>query len=405
MSNPSNQIASSQDSVWRAGSHITQLDGVRGLAILIVTLYRFSKELPTDTYVGNLLHKALMLGDRGVDLFLVLSGFLITGILVDAKGRKNYFRNFLARRSLRIFPLYFAALVLFVYAFNWLNPAAPMFRQAQENQFYLWTYLTNVKMSLEGAWCFGGLDHFWSLAVEEHFYLVWPLVVFLCSPRTALRLACVLAALSAGSRILFAMVSDNGVAPDVLTVFRCDALLIGSALALQIRSPGGLRPLKFISFFVFALCFICGMACALSDRRMFTISHTLWPLIWSSIMIWLLLAERQSLLAKAFNIVPLRTLGKYSYAMYVFQSPLIPITAGVVSAAQFTAWVGDSVLGHLLYIAAMFALTYAAALLSWHVLEKHCLKLKDWFPTHDTTSLDKSKQAVPVNLQSHLSQP
>lgn len=122
-------------------------------------------------------------------------------------------------------------------------------------------------------------------------------------------------------------------------------------------------------------------------------------------MIWLLLAERQSLLAKAFNIVPLRTLGKYSYAMYVFQSPLIPITAGVVSAAQFTAWVGDSVLGHLLYIAAMFALTYAAALLSWHLLEKHCLKLKDWFPTRDMTSLEESKQAVPVNLQSHLSEP
>ncbi len=169
---------STDSPVWALGRHIPQLDGLRGLAILIVTLYRFSKEFPTDSLVGKLLHYGLHLGDRGVDLFFVLSGFLITGILVDAKGQAHYFSHFFARRSLRIFPLYFASLFLFVVAFNCLNPTQPMFAAAAENQFYLWTYLTNVKMSIEGAWCFGSLDHFWSLAVEEHFYLFWPLLTF-----------------------------------------------------------------------------------------------------------------------------------------------------------------------------------------------------------------------------------
>jgi peptidoglycan/LPS O-acetylase OafA/YrhL len=388
MSNQAPEPEAAVSPVWKIGQHIPQLDGVRGLAILIVTLYRFAKEFPTDSTIGKMFYAVFSLGDRGVDLFLVLSGFLITGILVDAKGSRHFFRNFLARRSLRIFPLYFVSLFLLVIVFNWLNPSNPMFQLAQQNQFYLWTYLTNVKMSIEGAWCFGALDHFWSLAVEEHFYLFWPCVLFLCSQRTALRVACVFAGLSAGSRVLFAMLSVNTVAPDVLTIFRCDALLIGSALALQIRAPSGLQPFKMLSYVVFPLCLTIGLLCALADRRVLTISHTLWAVMWASIMVWLLLATQRQFLARAFNNSLLRKLGKYSYAMYVFQSPLIPITAGVLSASQLSELVGHHVLGHLLYIACMFTLTYGAALLSWNVLEQHCLKLKDWFPTHESKWMD-----------------
>ncbi len=369
------------DSVWRLGKHIPQLDGVRGLAILIVTLYRFSKELPTDTWMGKLLHTGFALGDRGVDLFFVLSGFLITGILVDAKGHKHYFGHFLARRSLRIFPLYFFALFLFVIAIRWFPPYRDLYAQAAENQFFLWTYLTNVKMSIQGAWCFGYLDHFWSLAVEEHFYLVWPVVLFFCSPRLALRLACVLAVLSSTSRIAFAMLTENGVAPDVLTLFRCDALLIGSTLALQIRTPAGLAPLRKWTWAVLPTCLLIGLACAVTERRVFTISHTLWPLIWACVLIWLLTAAERNWIARLFNLTPLRKLGKYSYAMYVFQSPLIPLTAPVLSVSILTALTSNALVANLAYVAGMFALTLGAALLSWYLLESHCLKLKAWFPT------------------------
>ncbi len=368
--------------LWRLQSHIPQLDGMRGLAILVVTLYRFSKELPTDSWLGLSLSSFFALGDRGVDLFFVLSGFLITGILVDAKGSKHYFTSFLARRSLRIFPLYFAALFIFLVASQWVPAFRGMFALADENQFYLWTYLTNIKMSLDSAWSFGYLDHFWSLSVEEHFYLVWPLALFLCSRKTALKLACILAVSSAVTRIAFATFSDNGLAPAVLTLFRCDALLIGAMLALQIRSPRGLAPIQMWTLAVFPVCLAIGVAASIYDKRLFTLPNTLWPLMWACVLVWLLQSRETRLLARFFNLSALRKLGKFSYAMYVFQSPLIPVVGVVCSVPVLTGLTGNAIVGNLFYMSAMFWLTYGAALLSWHLLEKHCLKLKDWFPTH-----------------------
>lgn len=387
-------ISAPSAGLWKPRHHISQLDGVRGLAILIVTLYRFSKEIPTDSWLGQTLHTVFALGDRGVDLFFVLSGFLITGILVDAKGSRHYFTSFLARRSLRIFPLYFVALFLCLIAVNWVPAYRGMFNSADSSQFYLWTYLTNIKMSFEGAWCFGYLDHFWSLAVEEHFYLIWPLALFLCTRGTALKLAAAIAVVCGVSRVCFAAISDNGVAPDVLTLFRCDALLIGSMLALQIRSPQGLAPLRNWTFVIFPVCLAFGLATEIMDKRLFTIAHTLWPLLWASVLVWLLSGHEQHLLARFFNLSGLRKLGTVSYAMYVFQSPLIPIVGSVCSVPIWVELTGNAIGGNLVYMALMFALSYAAALLSWYGLEQHCLKLKKWFPTNET-SKSSDKVAVP----------
>jgi peptidoglycan/LPS O-acetylase OafA/YrhL len=371
----------SAPALWQPRQHITQLDGVRGLAILSVTLYRFSKEIPTDSWLGQALHTTFALGDRGVDLFFVLSGFLITGILVDARGSRNYFRNFLVRRSLRIFPVYFVALFCFLIAARWIPAYRDLFQLADRHQFYLWTYLTNIKMSLDGSWCFGYLDHFWSLAVEEHFYFVWPVVLFLFVPGRALKLALVLAVTCSLSRIAFAGISDNGLAPDVLTLFRCDALLIGAMLALQIRSPQGLAPLRPWVWPVFISCLILGGGAAILDKRLLTIGHTVWPLLWGSMLVGLLTGSDRSWLAHSLNFRWLQKLGTLSYAMYVFQSPLIPIVGLTCSVPILTEQIGHEIVANLLYMGIMFGLTYAAALLSWYGLEQHCLKLKKWFPT------------------------
>ncbi|WP_197355342.1 acyltransferase family protein [Aureliella helgolandensis] len=370
--------------VWQAGMHIPQLDGVRGLAILLVTLYRFSKEIPVDTWLGQILHSGFGLGNRGVDLFFVLSGFLITGILVDTKGQANYFQHFFSRRSLRIFPLYFVALLLFLVVLPRSGFFPGVFDQAIQNQAYLWTYMANVKMGMEGAWCFGVLDPFWSLAVEEQFYFVWPIIIFMVSSRVALRLAIGLAVMSAGTRVAFATLSSNGVAPDVLSIFRFDALLIGAALALQIRTTRGLEPLKFWVLPVLAVCLAAGMGLDLLGKRMSTVGHTLWPIAWACVCVYLLNATPRHWLARFFNTAGLKNLGRYSYAMYVFQTPLIPLTAGVLSVSLLTGWVGNSLVANLVYMGLMFGLTYGAALLSWNVLERHCLSLKRYFPTDGT---------------------
>ncbi|WP_442511981.1 acyltransferase family protein [Novipirellula sp. SH528] len=368
--------------VWRHGEHVPELDGLRGFAVLIVTLYRFGKEFPTDTVVGKAIGLLLSQGDRGVDLFFVLSGFLITGILVDGRDRPHYFRNFIARRSLRIFPLYFCTLAAIVVGARFIPQLAEMFALPLENQFYLWTYLVNIKMSFENQWCFGYLDHFWSLAVEEHFYLVWPLILFCVRPTLTLRVAIGLAVLSAVSRVGYVLVSQHGVAADVLTIFRVDALLIGAAVAIIARNPHGLEPLKkWLPILVGACVAVVAMG-MLFGKGLYTIPHTLWPVIWACVLVWLMTAKRSDALARFFNLAVLRSLGKYSYAMYIFQNPLIPLLSAVLTATTFISAIGHPIASHLVYIGLMFAMTYIAAVASWHLLERHFLKLKRYFPTN-----------------------
>src|SRR5690242_3161095 len=127
----------------------------------------------------RLLVKASSYGVLGVDLFFVLSGFLITGLLLDAKGKPHYFRNFYARRTVRIFPLYYLVLFLLLVVLPAVIAVPPALAHARREQAWLWTYTSNFYIASKASWALGYVSHFWSLAIEEHFYLLWPLVVFL----------------------------------------------------------------------------------------------------------------------------------------------------------------------------------------------------------------------------------
>lgn len=152
--------------------HISALDSIRGVAVLLVILFHCY-----PTYITKL-------GWLGVDLFFVLSGFLITGLLLDAKGKNNYYRNFIVRRTLRIFPLYYFALLLCLVivpiVFKSLLP--PDYGYYTANQLWFWTYTQNWLFSKTGFPENLTLVHFWSLAVEEQFYLFWPLFVRIFFP-------------------------------------------------------------------------------------------------------------------------------------------------------------------------------------------------------------------------------
>ena len=170
---------------------IPGLDAIRGLAILLVTVYRFNGGAAGAEEHVNSVFRLATLGFRGVDLFFVLSGFLITGILLDTKRQPGYFRNFYARRALRIFPLYFGVLFVAFFVLPIASPRiAAIFAEARDHQAWLWLYGTNILQARNGGWPFGHFDHFWSLAVEEHFYLVWPLVIFFANYRATIA-ACI----------------------------------------------------------------------------------------------------------------------------------------------------------------------------------------------------------------------
>lgn len=361
--------------IFEAGKHIPCLDGVRGLAILIVTLYRFGKEGFEGDSARNFALNVLEVGETGVDLFFVLSGFLITGVLLDSKESPRYFGRFYQRRSLRIFPLYFASLAIFLLVVPFLSGTNP-FPLAYRNQFYLWTYLGNVKMSLDNTWCFGRLDHFWSLAVEEHFYLAWPLIVYCFSPRRLLTICILLGVASAVSRIAFTFAYDNDAASHVFTLFRLDGLLAGAAIAILVRCEESYAVLRSWCLRLLPILLFFSLALILSGRTLLTIRFSLVALAYASGLTLLVTSREGSLEVRFFETQIMRTLGKYSYAMYIFQSPIIPLVASYVSVAKVASLGVDVFTATAIYTTSMFALTFILAILSWNLLEVHFLRLR-----------------------------
>jgi len=170
---------------------VPALDGLRGIAILMVMLFHFVYLDPTRVLGPfGLIGLYLRYGYTGVNLFFVLSGFLISGILLDAKSEPHYFRNFYARRILRIFPLYYGYLIVALVlgrAFSYYGSTT--LRLEAQSQVWLWTYTSNLCEAFHQHY-FDMFRHFWSLAVEEQFYLVWPVVILL-APRRRLTWICI----------------------------------------------------------------------------------------------------------------------------------------------------------------------------------------------------------------------
>lgn len=224
--------------VVRSGAHVNALDGVRGLAVAGVVFHHFVPRtgLAGVGPLGAVLERTSQLGGYGVELFFVLSGFLITGILLDTRDSARYFRTFYARRSLRIFPLYYLALVL---AFV-LPPLlrGPDDSLAERRQEWFWLYGSNFLSAFTNSFLVTrefALNHFWSLAIEEQFYLVWPLAVFACrTPRHVLIFAAGVFVLSGIARA----VSLPYLGPRacyMITWCRLEPLATGAILACVIR--------------------------------------------------------------------------------------------------------------------------------------------------------------------------
>ena len=356
--------------------HIPALDAIRGLAIVIVTLYRFGGG--GEGAARCIDHHWLMeLGSRGVDLFFVLSGFLITGILYDAKGKQHYFRNFYMRRSLRIFPLYYAAIALALFVLPRLSDAwATDIRPAAEQQAWLWLYGANIWQGIQGQWNLGPLNHFWSLAIEEHFYLIWPAVIYFTSRRSALHICGLLFFASVVTRAAWLATGGNDVAALVLTPLRMDGLVLGSWLALVARSDGGLTWLKNWATPALLIVGSIALATDVLGRRLFGLPIAAWAVACGALLVLTLVSRKKSLLSSLGASRALQFFGKYSYAMYVIQLPLIYLAAPIITAGGIAALCGHAILGQAIYCILMFTITTLLALASWYTFESRILQLK-----------------------------
>jgi peptidoglycan/LPS O-acetylase OafA/YrhL len=184
-------------------------------------------------------------------------------------------------------------------------------------------------------------------------------------------------------RVAWIATTGNSVAMDVWTPFRMDGLALGGCLALAIRTPGGLAALVPWARLVAVVGGVAlGGLLLLPNGRLLGLPLTLYAAFFGAVIVLAVNARPGTWLGRFWNSRTLQFFGKYSYAMYVFQNLLIPLLAGWVTVAGLSASVGSPFWGRVLYIAAMSAATTAVALASWHLYEKHFLRLKRLFGGH-----------------------
>ena len=361
----------------RSERHIDSLDGLRGIAILLVFFFHY---LPRNPH--SPLSWLASVGWSGVDLFFVLSGFLITGILYDTRESSNFFRVFYARRALRLFPLYFFAvgIVLLVgallhTAMRWV--AIP---------FYI--YGANIMLAVRGGvpnfTPYFQCIHFWSLSVEEQFYSLWPLVVFFVRKRRTLMMICAGGML--GALVLRIVLTRLQVSTWVLYAqlpTRMDALLAGALLALALRGPrpdawrrrGGLYMLMGVSLLILALLFIRARSFIFSSGEMTSWGYSAFAGVYLSILALALIPGTVPSLIGRASV--LRFFGRYSYGLYVWHD--LPSPVCVSWQGWFLRNIHPLVLGQTVYALAMLALFTGVAVGSYHLLELRFLELKSRF--------------------------
>jgi peptidoglycan/LPS O-acetylase OafA/YrhL len=369
-----------------ARGHLLALDGVRGLAILMVIgCHAFECDYESRGFVSRFVGEAIHYGNIGVDLFFVLSGFLITGILFDSLNDNGYFRKFYARRALRIFPLYYGVLgvcLLLTY---------PLHLQWGRMGWLLPLYLQNLDpITIEkfGPGDHISLYHFWSLAVEEQFYLVWPTVVFWIRTRSGLLRTMLIGSVGAlVLRLVLVMFGVSPIAIHVATVCRADSLLLGGLFALLYRSPDWDTVKRWAPWgFVGAIGFYFGISGFVGSRfgpgyirgLLWSegLSYTFLAIGFACLIAWSLKAG--SVCSWIFQRAWLRFLGKYSYGLYVLHVLVLSVMGLTLREALlgFTHSKAVAVVGAGL---ASLGISVIAAYASYHLYEKHFLKLKHRF--------------------------
>ncbi|XZE20665.1 acyltransferase family protein [Pirellulaceae bacterium SH449] len=361
---------------------ILGLDGFRGLAVLMVTVYRFGEVSFTEDVIGGIASKAFYLGASGVDLFFVLSGFLITGILLDRKEHRAYFSHFYIRRALRIFPLYYGALLLFLFLLPilGLDLAAQGEKKISGNPIHLWLYTTNLSIAWANQWHFGAFDHFWSLAIEEQFYLIWPMIVLFLKPQQLFKACLIGMGIFALCRIGFVYATQLDETAKTFTLFRMDGLLLGSAAVILTRDQAvQFQPTRSQLRWFVCVCCLAFMGTLVLGKNDLAIRYTIVSLAGTAVLLSIIASQKNDWELRLFENRILRSLGKFSYAMYVFQMPLIPLMKDWISPASCTNLMGNAILGALIYVVTMFCLTYAMSVGSWYLFETKFLNLRKRF--------------------------
>lgn len=345
-------------------TYFKNLDGIRAIAALMVLVRHFFHNDSISYGINQypILSKITGLLQHGVTLFFVLSGFVITRILLNSINNKNYFSSFYKRRILRIFPLYYGSLVIyyvFAYYMNWNpnnNSIIPYF-----------TYLQNLEW-LTGVEGFGP-NHFWSLAVEEHFYLFWPLLLFFI-PKMHLRGTIIfLVLLAIPIKYLFFKLD---IEIDYNSLTRYDGLLIGALIAyFEINDLNKYkRYLGRYGWFILVICLFTG-AFIFNVQDKFPLlnalaKHPILNITFGIIISFLAFNYKESLISRILETRILQYLGQISYGIYVWH--MLVIFLMELDFLHSNIWYIDLII--------CTSLTIIISHISYYYFELHFLKLK-----------------------------
>ena len=366
---------------------VPELDGIRGLAILLVLVWHYfamlvKPERGTWLWFAKI---AAGLGWSGVDLFFVLSGFLLGGILLENRESTNYFKAFYARRACRILPIYFVLVIAVAIASGLMKGTRNEgFAHLFDGPMPFWSYFTftqNFAMVFaEDFRGFGApaLSVTWSLAVEEQFYLFLPLLIRFV-PRGTLPGVLILLIVAAPiCRGLLWSEDKPGFAGFVLMPARADALLLGVLAALTTRDP------EFAAVFArnrvklaWAFVGLFGGMVALaiygwrSPPIALHVAGQFWIAAFYAMLVVWATARPSGALGALMRLPALRALGIVSYAVYLFHMPVLETVFALVRRqSPLLRGTGDVPL-----VLASLVVTIGLAALSWHILEKPLLRL------------------------------
>jgi peptidoglycan/LPS O-acetylase OafA/YrhL len=384
-------------------THIPALDGIRGLAILLVLFHHlFWANGRTGVWIFDTLSSIRESSYIGVNLFFALSGFLITGILMDTVHISHYFSSFYARRSLRIFPLYYGFLLLL------LCLTRPMHFVWNGMQYFALTYTGNWMLLLHPIFFNLGLvslNHFWSLQVEEQFYWVWPLIIYrFRRGMSVLRVSAVGCLVVLGIRIFLVAVRlhpffQNSIFGNPVfrspyltysTTFACaDQILFGCCLAALVRTSYRARLMQLAPRVLLASSILLlalgiansGLSFTDPSNRITgfilpTFGFSLIGIVCASTVACAL--KQASFAQRFFQIPALRFFGKYSYGIYVFHLPLNGFL-GAPLRAFLDAHLRSKALGVLFEASTVAMISVLLAYISYHCYEVHFLRLKRFF--------------------------
>jgi peptidoglycan/LPS O-acetylase OafA/YrhL len=368
----------------RSGARVPALDGYRGCAVLAIVFLHYVVHHIQAQPGAPLAYaqKYLMVLWLGVDAFFVLSGFLIGGILLDNRASGNLFRVFYARRALRIFPAYILLLLCwwFVNRFS----VAPGMGWLMEPAFPVWPYVLYVQnffMVAEGTTGPNFVAATWSLAIEEQFYLLFPLILRAVPARATFPIFLAGIVLAPVLRVALSAI-DPGLerAQDLLLPTRWDSLLLGAAVAWIVRSTealGVVRGMRRPLFVLFVGAGLCVAMIPFIPREMPTVAMLavaagmyLAIAAFFALVLLFLALEWVPRIAMLLSVRPLRHLGRISYAVYLFHTPVLGLCYAVIlgKSPSLLNWYDWAV------TALALVLTLVAAQATWVLFEDRLIR-------------------------------